>query len=349
MSAMNSDSSNTAERKDKHLRICLEEDVDFVGISNGFEAYRFDHDALPEINKNDIQTQTHFLGKELSIPLMVGAMTGGTAQAGEINRILAQAAEQTGVAFALGSQRRMLESAEALSSYDMRQYAPNTLILGNLGAVQLNYGVTAEQISELMAQTAVDGINFHLNPLQEAIQPEGDTNFSGLLDRLKETIPLLPGPVVLKEVGAGISATTARKIAQLPIAALEIAGVGGTSWAKIESFRATDMIQSETGEQLASWGIPTAESLITCKKELPDLPLVCSGGMRTGLEMAKALALGAHMVAMAMPFLHAAQDGVDSVVATIEQIREELKTVMFVTGSDSIKALREQAVIRRTK
>ena len=338
---------STSHRKDHHLRVCLDEDVDFVGVSNGFERYRFDHDALPEIDKKDIQTGTILFGKPLSAPLVIGAMTGGSARAGELNRILAQAAESTGIGFALGSQRAMVENLDLAESYNVRHLAPSTLLLGNIGAVQLNYGVTLSHLLALIERTGIDVMAFHLNPLQEAIQPEGDTNFRGLMDKLAQIAPALGIPVLLKEIGAGISETTARKIQTLPITGLEVAGVGGTSWARVEAFRSADQIQKETGENLASWGIPTAESLVTCKKILPETTLICSGGMRSGLEAAKAIALGADAVAMAIPFLRAAQHGVDAVVTRIEQVIEELRTVMFVTGCEQINELRTKAILRK--
>jgi isopentenyl-diphosphate delta-isomerase len=341
--------SETERRKDQHLRICLEEDVDFVGVTTGFEVYRFDHDALPEVNKAELQLDCTLLGKRLSAPLIIGAMTGGSTKAGQVNRILAEAAERTNVGFALGSQRAMLEDRNTGDSFDVRSVAPSVLLFGNIGAVQLNYGVSGEMLVELVKRTGVDALNFHLNPLQEAIQPEGDTNFRGVIGRLREVIPQIPVPCLLKEVGAGISATTAQKIASLPVAGVEVAGVGGTSWAKIEAFRSGDRIQKETGMQLASWGIPTAESLVTCRRLLPGMTLVCSGGMRTGLELAKALSLGADAVAMAIPFLRAAQEGVDAVVQRIEQVKEELRTVMFVTGCGKIEDLRTRAVLRRMR
>lgn len=340
-------SNETEQRKDHHLEICLEKDVDYVGVTTGFERYRFDHDALPEVDKNEIDLSVTLFGKRLATPLIIGAMTGGSARAGEVNRILAEAAERTGVGFALGSQRRMLEDRLSFDTYDVRTAAPNVLLFGNIGAVQLNYGVTVANLIELVDRCGLDALNFHLNPLQEAIQPEGDVNFKGLLGRLRDTIPQIPVPCILKEVGAGISATTAQKIATLPVSGVEIAGVGGTSWAKIEAFRSNSRIQRDTGMQLASWGVPTSESLITCRRILPSLPLVCSGGMRSGLEVAKALALGADAVAMAIPFLRAAQDGVDAVVERIEQVSEELRTVMFITGCESLEHLRTRAVLRR--
>ncbi|MCB9555402.1 MAG: type 2 isopentenyl-diphosphate Delta-isomerase [Deltaproteobacteria bacterium] len=337
----------TAERKDQHLQICLEEPV-YAGHGNGFAAFRFDHDALPEIALSDVDTSIVLFGKQLSAPLIIGAMTGGTTRAGRLNRILAEAAEATQIGMALGSQRGMIEDPATANSYDMRPYAPSTLLFGNLGAVQLNYGVDAAQIQACIERSAVDALNLHLNPLQEAIQPEGNTDFRGLIAKIAALAPQLSVPLLLKEVGAGISETTAKKIAQLPIAGVEVAGVGGTSWAKIEAFRRQDDVKRQSGLQLADWGVPTAESLEICQRLLADKRLIASGGMRSGLELAKALALGADAAAMAMPFLEAAQDGVAAVVTRIEQIIDELKTVMFVCGCRTIDELRTKATLRRT-
>lgn len=341
------ESTPTGSRKDHHLRICLEEEVGFAGVANGFERYRFDHDALPEVDLQAVRTDTRAFGKTLRAPLMIGAMTGGTAKAGEVNKILAEAAQRTGIGFALGSQRRMLEDPAAFASYDIRSIAPDVLLMGNMGAVQLNNGVTAEALAGLVDRTGCDLLALHLNPLQEAIQPEGNTNFAGLCARIEDVALALRIPVILKEVGAGISATTAQKIRRLPVGGVEVAGVGGTSWARIEALRSDNRIQAETGQELAAWGIPTAESLVTCRRMLPDLPLICSGGMRTGLEVAKALALGADLVAMALPFLQAAQHGVEAVVERIGQLMFELRTVMFLTGAATVGDLRTRAVLRR--
>ena len=339
--------SATGRRKDEHLRICLEEQVEPADVTNGFDRYRFDHDALPEVDLGAVRTDVRLFGKRLAAPLVIGAMTGGTEEAGRINRVLAEAAQRTGIGLALGSQRRMLEDPAAAATYQVRDVAPDVLLFGNIGAVQLNYGVGAAEVAELARRVGADVMCLHLNPLQEAIQPEGDTNFAGLMARIRAVVPEVPVPVVLKEVGCGISATTARKIARLPVAGVEIAGAGGTSWARIEALRARGVARRHTGMQLATWGIPTAESLVACRRILGATPIVCSGGMRTGLEVAKALALGADAVAMAIPFLRAATRGVDAVVEAIEQVVEELRAVMFVTGCACVADLRCRAVLRR--
>lgn len=338
------------DRKNSHLSICLDEQVEFTGgDANGFGAYRFDHDALPEVNKVDVCLETTLFGKRLAAPIFIGAMTGGTDRAAEINRRLALAAEKCKVGFALGSQRKMLENPATLSSYNVRQHAPGIpLLVGNVGAVQLNYGVGLPELKRLVRDIGCDAFNFHLNPLQEAIQPEGDTNFSGLLSKLREVIPQMGVPVLLKEVGSGISETTALKIKDLPISGVETAGVGGTSWSKIESLRTTNSIQRSTGELFARWGMPTAESVIVCRSVLPRLTVVASGGIRNGIEAAKAIALGADAVAYALPMLKAAERSADAVVEEICRLMEELRTAMFVTGCSRVADLRKSKLRKVT-
>ncbi len=335
------------DRKDAHLRICLEEAIERPGKSNGFEQWQFMHDALPELDRAEIDISTTVFGKRLAAPLMIGAMTGGTARAGEINKILATAAEKTGIAMALGSQRKMLEKPEIATTFQVRDVAPNILLMGNVGAVQLNCGVTVKDVKYLCEAVGADLFAFHLNALQEAIQPEGDTNFRGLIDQLAKLIPEIPVPVVLKEVGSGFSRKTLSKIRHLPIRGIEIAGVGGTSWSKIETFRTNSRIQQLTGVHLADWGVPTAESLVAVVEDLSvGRTIIASGGIRRGLEVAKAIALGAHLGASALPFLIAATEGgVDAVIATIHQFMDELRTVCFLTGSPNLAALR-QAIVR---
>ena len=340
----------TASRKDAHLTICLEDEVELgYRDGNGFAAYRFDHDALPEIAKRDVSLETTFLGRALSAPFVVGAMTGGTARAGEVNRRLAIAATRCGVGMALGSQRRMIENEQARASYAVREHAPDLrLLIGNIGAVQLNYGVGIAEIEALITGASCDAINLHLNPLQEAIQPEGDTDFSNLIAKIAKVAPCLSVPVLVKEVGSGISETTAAKLAKLPIAGVETAGAGGTSWSKIESRRAeVGGIQQSTGELFARWGVPTAESVVTCRKLLPPaMAIVASGGIRNGIEAAKAIALGADIVAFALPMLKAVEVSIEAGVEAIDRVKEELRTAMFLTGARTLEELRTRPLRR---
>jgi isopentenyl-diphosphate Delta-isomerase len=336
------------DRKDSHLALCLGEEVDLrEGHANGFAGLRFDHDALPEIDKAAVQTEVLLLGKRLAAPLVVASMTGGTPRAGELNRRLALAAEACGVGMALGSQRKMLQDPSLRATYAVREAAPRLpLLFGNVGAVQLNYGVGVREVRRLVEGVGCDAFLFHLNPLQEAIQPEGDTRFSALLEKLREVVPAVGVPVLLKEVGAGISRTTAQKIRELPVAGVETAGVGGTSWSKIESLRTSDPVQRTTGELFARWGIPTVESIAICREALPDRVVIASGGIRNGIEVAKALALGADAASLALPILRAADRSVDDAVLALRRVIEELRTVMFLTGCRTVPELRRRALVR---
>jgi isopentenyl-diphosphate delta-isomerase len=337
----------SAERKDAHLALCLGEEVEpSPEGASGFAALRFDHDALPEIDLAEVRTEVDLFGRRLAAPIVVGAMTGGTPRAGEVNRRLAQAAARRGVAFALGSQRRMLQDPSTRASYAVREAAPELrLLFGNLGAVQLNYGVGVAELRRLVEEVGCDAFNFHLNPLQEAIQPEGDTRFGALLSRLRAAIPELGVPVLVKEVGSGISETTAAKLRELPIAGVETAGLGGTSWSRVESLRASDPVRRDVGELFARWGIPTAESVAICRRMLPGRVVIASGGIRNGIEVAKALALGADAVALALPFLRAADRSTDDVAEEIDRIVAELRTAMFATGSASVADLRRRRLV----
>lgn len=336
------------DRKDSHLALCLTEPVELgAGDASGFGGLRFDHDALPEVDRSAVTTETELLGKRLAAPLVVGAMTGGTPRAGELNQRLAKAAEACGVGFALGSQRKMLEDPSSRATFAVREVAPGLrLLFGNVGAVQLNYGVGAAEVRRLVEAVGCDAFYFHLNPLQEAIQPEGDTRFAGLVEKLREVAPAVGVPVLLKEVGAGIGRATALKIRELPVAGVETSGVGGTSWAKIESLRTADPVQRSTGELFARWGTPTAESVAICRDVLPDRVVIASGGIRNGIEAAKALALGADAVALALPLLKAAERSTEEAVLALRRVIEELRTAMFVTGCRSVPELRLRQLVR---
>lgn len=339
--------SGLKQRKDHHIDIVLEGQVAGHAMATGLGGYTLEYDALPEINLDDIDLSVTLFGRRLRAPIVIGAMTGGTDRTGEINRVLARAAARVGVGMALGSQRAMLVHPEVAASFAVRDAAPELpLLLGNVGAVQLNYGVGAREIQALVDGVGADAINLHLNPLQEAIQPEGDTRFGGLVARIREIAPQISVPVLIKEVGAGISARTAAKIATLPIAGLEVAGTGGTSWAMVEAYRAPGgSAQATVGARLAGFGVPTVDALRIARRHLPSLPLIASGGLRTGMDAAVALALGADAVALAKPMLEAAVFGEDAVVAALETLIYDLKVICFCTGARDIAALRAVRVI----
>ena len=336
------------DRKDSHLHLALERQVEFpAGDATGFAALRLEHDALPELDLEEVDVSTTLLGKRLAAPLVVGAMTGGTPRAGEVNRRLAAAAARCGIGFCVGSQRKMLAEASTRATYAAREWAPDLpLLVGNVGAVQLNFGVALDEVEALVAGIGADALALHLNPLQEAIQPGGDTRFSALVPKIRAIAAGLRVPVLLKEVGAGISERTALKIRALPVAGVETAGVGGTSWSRIESMRTGDPIQRALGERFTRWGVPTAESVEICRRVLPDRVVIASGGLRSGIEVAKAIALGADAAAVALPLLRAAERSVDDAVAAISLLVAELRTAMFLTGARTVAELRTRRVLR---
>lgn len=333
--------SDISQRKLDHIDLCLHEDVAMAQASTGFERYRFLHQALPEIALEAISLETTFLGRAFAAPILIASMTGGPERGETINRNLAAAAEALQLPMGVGSQRIMIERPEAAASFKAaRAAAPGAMILGNIGAVQLNYGVTTAQVIEAVSAIGADGVYLHLNALQEAIQPGGDTDFRGLLDRIAEVCQAAPFPVLAKEVGSGIAPDTAKALVAHGVAAIDVAGAGGTSWAKIEAHRAAEPAQRTLGEVFESWGIPTTESLRLCREALPETPLIASGGVRTGLDAAKAIALGADMVSFAMPLLGPATRSSSEVEAAIRQILAELRLAMFLVGAKDIPALR---------
>lgn len=334
-------------RKDHHIDIVLEQPVASHAPALAFGRYTVEYDSLPEVDLDEVDLSCTLLGRRLRAPLVIGAMTGGTDRTAEINRTLARAAARVGVGMALGSQRPMIVHPEATASFAVRDAAPDLpLLIGNVGAVQLNYGVTVADLQRIVRDVAADALNFHLNPLQEAIQPEGDTRFRGLHSKLAEVMPEVGVPCVIKEVGAGIGPKAADKIASLPCAAVEVAGTGGTSWAAVESHRAEgDDLRAFVGQRLAGFGVPTIESLRVVRARLGNRPIIASGGLRTGMDAAVCLAEGAAAVAMAKPFLEAAMVSEDAVVTALEQVILELKVICFCAGAANLSALRKCRVI----
>ncbi|TVQ59208.1 MAG: type 2 isopentenyl-diphosphate Delta-isomerase [Spirulina sp. DLM2.Bin59] len=339
----------TQNRKADHIRICLEEDVQCRQQTTGFEHYRFSHNCLPELDYDEIDLKTTFFGKTLGLPLLISSMTGGTAQAQTINRNLAIAAQTYGLAMGVGSQRVMVERPDLEETFGVRSHAPDILLFANLGAVQLNYSYGVEQCREVVDRLAADALILHLNPLQECIQPRGDKNFKGLLPKIAEVCHRLPVPVIVKEVGNGISAAMAQRLVNAGVAAIDVAGAGGTSWAKVESERAENPLQRQLGRTFADWGIPTADCLVSVRSLLPQLPLIASGGIRDGLEVAKALSLGADLVGLAFPFLQAAAISEAAVEELVQRLEAELATVLFCTGNGTIAALKQAQMLRRLK
>ena len=329
------------DRKAEHIRLALDHRMQVP--AHFFDRYRFEHEALPELDMAEVDLSTEFLGKALAAPLLISCMTGGTEEAARINRHLAEAAERTGIALGIGSQRKAIEDPSLAATFQVRKYAPTAPVLANLGAVQLNYGFSIEQCRAAIDMIGADALVLHLNPLQEAIQPEGQCNFSNLIDKIGEVVEGLPVPVIVKEVGSGISAATARRLLSVGVEIVDCAGVGGTSWARIEASRADD---PDIGEVFADWGIPTPTNIRELKR-VEGILVIGSGGVRNGLDVAKAISLGADLVGMAQPFLKVAIESPVAVVERVERTRRELRIAMFCAGAKTIEELSMVPLIRK--
>ncbi len=333
----------TGDRKADHIRICLEEDVS-GGVDAGWAGYRFDHAALPGIAFDQVDPSTILLGRRLAWPFLVGALTGGTDRAGRFNLLLARAAEASGCGMVLGSLRAALEDPAAEASFDVRAAAPGLpLLLGNLGAAQLARDGIEARLSGLCDRLRLDGVVVHLNPLQEALQVEGDRDWRGLAARIEALRAALAreGRLLgVKEVGSGFSPGMARWLGRLRPDWVETAGAGGTSFARVEGRRTRDAAMRRAGETFAAWGHPSVESLAAVRAGAPGVPVVASGGLRSGLDLARAIRLGASAGAMALPLLKAAAAGGTAAGSLLEALRLELRVAMFATGSRSLDDLR---------
>jgi len=341
-----SEQSATGTRKADHIRINLEDDVAGKGVSTGLERYRFEHQALPELDLDEVDTTARFLGHTLRLPLLISSMTGGVPEGGRINRNLARAAQACGVAMGLGSGRIALEDAVARTHFRVRRDAPDAFLFANLGAVQLRYGYDAPRCRDLVRALEADALILHLNPLQEAVQPEGDTLFAGLLERIGDLCARLDVPVVVKEVGWGLSGAVVGRLKEAGVAAVDVAGAGGTSWSEVERRRG-DGRQAAIAAAFAGWGIPTADALVAARRAAPDLPIVASGGIRDGVEVATCVALGADLVGLASPLLKAAARGADEAIEALEILGAQLRIAMFCVGAPNLTALRDIDRLRR--
>jgi isopentenyl-diphosphate delta-isomerase len=335
------DASITERRKDDHIRISLEEAVEFPRLTTGLERLRFMHQAVPELNLDDVSTQTTFFGKTLNAPLLISSMTGGTERAQNINRTLAGAAQEARIAMGLGSMRAVIENPDLATTYNVRQVAPDILLFANLGAVQLNYGYSVDECRRAVDLVGADALFLHLNALQEAVQPEGDGDFSGLLHKIEIVCHQLEVPVIAKEVGWGISPQAARQLAEAGVAAIDVAGAGGTSWSEVEYHRAPTAHHANVARAFADWGIPTADSIRYVRDAAPGLPVIASGGLRDGIDVAKCIALGADLCGLAGPFLKASADSVDAVRRLIWELVTQLRITMFASGAADIPALKQ--------
>ncbi len=330
--------TGTAARKADHIRINLEEDVR-SGLTTGLERYRFTHQALPELNLAEVDTRVTWFGKTLAAPLLISSMTGGTESAAAINCTLAAAAQAAGIAMGLGSQRAAVENPALAGTFQVRDVAPDILLFANLGAVQFNYGYGVDQCRRAVDMIRADALILHLNALQEAVQPEGDANFSGLLKKIEAVCRALPVPVIAKEVGWGISEQAAASLAAAGVAAIDVAGAGGTSWSQVEMHRAQTETQKRVAAAFIDWGIPTAEAIQNVRRAAPHLPVIASGGLRDGIDAAKCVALGAGLCGLAGPLLKAAAASVEAANEAVAELARELRIAMFAAGAGSIAQL----------
>lgn len=334
--------SDNINRKSDHIHIALNENVEYRHLTTGFERYSFVYEALPEISRSEVDTSVSLFGRRLSMPLIISSMTGGTEEGAKYNRIFAETAQRYNLAMGVGSQRVALENPELADTFGVRDVAPDILLFANLGAVQLNNGCDIDSCLRAIEMIDADALILHLNPLQECAQPGGNTNFRGLAQKIRQVCGEVGVPVIIKEVGHGISARTAELLAEAGVDAIDVAGAGGTSWARVESYRS-----SLADSTLCEWGIPTVESLLAVRESVPNAALIASGGVRTGEDIAKSITLGAHAAAMALPLLKAAAVSTEALHWLITRLREELVTVMFCTGSRTIEELRGMELRRR--
>jgi len=337
--------TQTSSRKANHIQINLEQNVG-SGLTTGLECYRFTHQALPELDLEEVCLRLDLFNKQLNAPLLISSMTGGTDEAAKINRTLAEAAQETRIAMGLGSQRAAIENPELEVTYKIRRYAPDILLFANLGAVQLNYGYGIEECRRAVEMAEADALILHLNALQEAVQPEGQTHFTGLLSKIEIICRSLPVPVIAKEVGWGISEQAAVQLASAGVAAIDVAGAGGTSWSQVEMHRAKNERQARLAAAFIDWGIPTAESIHMVRQAAPGMTIFASGGIRSGIDIAKAIALGASLGGMANPFLKAAVESKEATIQTIQEIMHEMRVCMFAAGVANIEQLRQTPLER---
>jgi isopentenyl-diphosphate delta-isomerase len=329
------------QRKADHIKINLEQDVRSA-LTSGLEKYHFTHEALPELDLNRIDTTLSLFGKKLASPTLVSSMTGGTAEAETINLRLAEAAQECGVAMGVGSQRAAIEHPEQASTFQVRRVAPDILLFANLGAVQFNYSYGVDQCRQAVDMIGADALYLHLNPVQEAVQDAGDTNWIGIAKKIEEVCKKLEVPVIAKEVGWGISERTAKILSDCGVAAIDVAGAGGTSWSQVEMHRAPDEFTRQLAATFVGWGIPTADSILNVKKAVPDMKIFASGGIKDGLDIAKCVALGATLGGMAGNFLKAAAISTEKTVDMMKLTKRQIEVTMFASGSENLKALQSE-------
>ena len=340
--------TETRKRKADHIRISLNQNVQARRVTTGFRDIHFVHKALPEINKQKIDLSTTIFNHKFAAPLIVGAITGGTPEATKINATIAEAVEEIGLGMGVGSQRAAIEDKKLEKTFSIaRKKAPTAFLIANIGGVQLAHGYGLKETKKAIEMIDADAIAIHLNPLQEAVQPEGQANFRGVLEKIGEIAKELDKPVIAKETGTGIAAEEAKKLEAAGVKGLDVSGVGGTSFAAVEYYRTkrkANIFQRRLGDVFWDWGIPTAISIVEVSQTV-NIPIIASGGIRDGVEMAKALALGASLTSLSQPVLHAAIKGVKETKDVLSLLIEELKTSMFLVGADSVQALQGTPIV----
>lgn len=332
---------NISQRKRTHVDVCLEKDVEMMWTTPGFEEIFFVHEALPEINFDEVDLETSFLGKELRAPLLISPMTGGYEYGRKLNMVLARVAEEFGLAFGVGSQRAAIEDPKLEKTYQVREVAPTTLLVANLGISQFSErGV--EEAKRAVEMIDADALSIHLNPLQEVIQPEGQPDYRGALRYFRNICAGVGLPVIAKETGAGINSGVARKLVRAGASAIDVSGAGGTSWAGVETLRESP--RAHLGRTFWEWGIPTAVCTAEVARSV-SVPVIASGGIRSGLDAAKAIALGADLVGVALPLLRMASRGRKAVERWVERFLQEMRLAMFLTGSPDLKKLKKVPLV----
>ncbi|MGB7340221.1 MAG: type 2 isopentenyl-diphosphate Delta-isomerase [Phototrophicaceae bacterium] len=337
---------STESRKVDHVKINLEENVQFPNMTTGLEHYRFLHRAVPEVNLAAIDTSVSLFGKILDSPLLISSMTGGAKLAVTLNQRLARAAQKYNIAMGVGSQRAALEDDELAYTFQIRDYAPDIMLFANVGAVQLNYGYGVDEMQRAVDMLQATALILHFNVLQEAVQPEGDTNFAGLLDKIEAICSASSVPVIAKEVGWGFSPQDVKDLVNVGISAIDVAGAGGTSWSEVEYHRAPNAYYARVARAFADWGIPTSDAILYAKEAAPETPIIASGGLRDGIDVAKCIALGALVGGMAGPFLKAANDSQEAVEQFIEETNAQIKIAMLCSGATTIEDLQNTALIK---
>jgi isopentenyl-diphosphate delta-isomerase len=335
------------QRKADHIKINLEQDVRSA-LTTGLENYHFIHEALPELDLNRISLSLSLFQKELAAPILISSMTGGTAEAETINLRLAEAAQEMKIAMGVGSQRAAIEHPEQARTFQVRSVAPDILLFANLGAVQLNYGYTIDHCRRAVDMIQADALILHLNPLQEAVQDAGDTNFAGLAKKIEEVCKQIEVPVIAKEVGWGISEQTAKLLNDCGVSAIDVAGAGGTSWSQVEMHRAPDDFTRQLAATFVGWGIPTAESILNVKKTIPEMTIFASGGIKDGLDIAKSIALGATLGGMAGQFLKAAAVSTEKVVEMMKLTKRQIEVTMFACAVETLEGLKVGKLINKS-